>query len=255
MKPRYLKMALSNLGPNHIHKRNPWVAIAASIALPGFGHFYCHSYLRGAILMSWEIIVNQMGRINHGILLTVLGHYDKAQVVVDYRWAIIYPVFYVLAIWDSYRVAVDINKLVELEERQPVRHFSPMSLTSVEIVFLSKKNPWAASFLSLVMGGAGHFYNWKLFKALIMMGWHLVTMVNAGIGLAAISMFQGNWDEVHAVIDYQWLLFVPSIVVFNAWNSYVDSVELNKLYEEEIEHYLRTVTSQEGQAGTSGDAP
>lgn len=255
VRPRYTKVHISPWGINWLHKRNPWVALACSVALPGLGHFYCGAYFRAFTLMSWEIVVNQLGRVNHAIFLTVLGHADKAQQVMNYRWALIYPVFYMLGMWDSYRLAVDLNKMVEIEERQPVREFKVMALTTFEITFLSKKNPWVSVFLSVFLGGAGHFYNFKLVKALMLMGWHLGVWLNAGINRALLATLQGDWQQVHHVIDYQWLLFWPSMHLFNIWNAYSDTVELNKLYEEEHEHFLRQATGQEPPTSTVTGLP
>lgn len=244
-RPRYLKMSMSLWGVNVIHKRNPWLALACSVALPGLGHFYLGAYFRGFILMSWEIIVNQLGRVNLSIFLTVLGHAEKAQQVVNYRWAMIYPVFYLLAMWDSYRLAVDMNKISEIEQRQSVRQFQVMDLTPFEVVFQGLRNPWMAAFLSLFLGGAGHFYNLKTIKALMLMGWHLAVWLNSGLNRALLATLRGDWQEVHTVIDYQWLLFWPSMHLFNIWNAHSDAVELNKLFEEEKEYFFRQVTGQE----------
>jgi hypothetical protein len=222
------------------------MSLACSIALPGLGHFYCGAYVRGFLLMSWEIAVNSLGRVNHAIFLTAIGHADKAQAIINYRWAIIYPVFYLLALWDSYRLAAEINKLCEIEERQPHRHFPPpVLLTNWEVTYLSPRNPWMALFLSVFLGGAGHLYAFKNVKALMLMGWHLAVWLNAGLNRALIAIAQGNWHEAHALLDYQWLLFWPSIHLFNIWNSWTDTVELNKLYEEQVEVWLRDVTGQE----------
>lgn len=247
-RPRYTKMVIGPLGVVHLHKRNPWVALACSIALPGLGHFYCGAYTRGAILMSWEIIVNQFGRVNLAILLSSLGHYAEAQALVRYEWALMYPLFYLLSMWDSYRLAVDLNLLAELEERQPSRSFSSMALTWTEVHYLRHRKPWMAAFLSLFLAGAGHLYNFQLIKAAILMGWHISIWLNSGLNDALIATLHGNWSEVHRVISYQWLLFLPSIHVFNVWNAYHDAVELNNLHEEGFTYFL-----QEVMRGTSPD--
>jgi hypothetical protein len=244
--PRYPKMVVHPLGVAHLHKRNPWMALACSVALPGLGHFYCGAYYRGFLLMSWEITVNQLGRVNHAVFLTAMGHADMAQAVINYRWAMIYPVFYVLAMWDAYCLTVDLNKMCEIEERQPRRHFPPpIALTFSGVNYLSKRNPWMAMFLSIFLGGAGHFYTFKSVKAVMLMGWHLAIWLNSGLNRAILATVQGNWHEVHTLVDYQWLLFWPSIHLFNIWNAWSDTVELNKLYEEQIEVWLRDVTGQE----------
>lgn len=242
-RPRYTKMMISPVGVVFLHKRNPWVALACSIALPGLGHFYCGAYTRGAILMSWEIIVNQFGRVNLAIMLSSLGHYAEAQAVVRYEWAVMYPLFYILSMWDSYRLAVDLNNVAELEERQHTRSFATMSLTWTEVNVLRRRKPWVAAFLSLLLAGAGHLYNFQLVKALVLMGWHIAIFLNSGLNNAAIATMHGNWSEVHRLIGYQWLLFLPSIHVFNVWNAYHDAVELNNLYEEGVTYFLKQVTS------------
>lgn len=252
-RPRIIKMAIGPLGLNHLHRRNPWVALAWSVALPGLGHVYCHALIKGFILISWEILVNHLGRINQAIYLTVLGHPDKARLILDYRWAPVYPIFYMLAIWDSYRLAVELNRLCTLEEQQPVRQFASMLMTPYDTVFLNRRNPWLAAFFSLFLGGAGHFYNCRLVKALILMGWHLAVWLKSGLNLALIATLQGNWAEVHALIDYQWLLFLPSIHLFNIWSAYSDCVETNKLHAEEQAYARRQNT--EHKPVTTGPPP
>ncbi|HYG58438.1 MAG TPA: hypothetical protein VD902_10295 [Symbiobacteriaceae bacterium] len=255
MKPRYLKMKLSPMGISWLHLRNPWMALACSIALPGLGHFYCGAYLRGFLLMSWEITVNHLGRVNQAIFLTLMGHADKAQQVVDYEWVLIYPVFYVLAMWDAYRLCVDLNNRCESEKRQAKRQFEVMALSMMDLTILGKRNPWMALFLSLLLGGGGHFYNFSLVKAVMLMGWHLAIWLNSGMNQAIVAMAKGNWEQVHQVLDYQWLLFFPSIHVFNMWNAYSDTVELNKLYEEEQEYFLHQVTASKEPECREEEAP
>jgi hypothetical protein len=244
--PRYPRAVVSPFGVAFIHKRNPWVAAACSVALPGLGHFYCGAYARGFILMTWEIIVNQMGRINLSIFLTCMGHLQEARAVMLYRWAIIYPVFYILAIWDAYRLAAALNKVLELEERQPNRALPPpVKLGVYEFTAVTRRNPWMAAFLSLFLGGGGHFYNGRLLKAVMLMSWHLAVWLNSGLNKALIATVTGHWGQVHQVVDYQWLLFWPSMHMFNVWNAYSDCVELNSLCEEETEVFLRQVTGVE----------
>ncbi|HWI63889.1 MAG TPA: hypothetical protein VNT75_18800 [Symbiobacteriaceae bacterium] len=240
---RYTKMKIGPMGTVHLHRRNPWMALACSVAMPGLGHFYCGAYLRGAILMVWEIALNQYGRVNSAILLSAMGHNLEAQAVVRYQWALMYPLFYVLAMWDSYRLAADLNHVAELERRQPRHTFHALSLTLGEVNYMGRRNPWVAAFLSLVLAGAGHLYNFQLIKALVLMGWHIAIWLNSGLNSALIATLHGEWHAVHRLIDYQWLLFLPSIHVFNVWNAYHDAIELNNLYEEGVTHFLREVTA------------
>lgn len=254
-KPRFIKMKLTPFGMGWLHRRNPWVALACSVALPGLGHFYCGAYGRGFILMTWEIVVNQLSRLNLAIFLTVMGHMDKARLVVNYEWLLFYPVFYMVSIWDSYRLAVDINARCDIEEAQPVRHFETMALSPWGVAFLGKRNPWLSFFLAAFLGGGGHIYNFMLSKAAMLMGWHLLIWMNSGLGASIIAIVRGDWVEAHHALDYQWLLFFPSLHIFNMWNAYSDTVELNRLYEEELAYFIQQTTAQQPAALPSGGTP
>jgi TM2 domain-containing membrane protein YozV len=228
--------------------RNPWTAVWWSVALPGFGHLFMGQHAKGLILMSWEILVNHQAHLNTAIYLTLLGEYDKARDVLNYNWLIIYPLFYLFSMFDAYRTCVDLNNLTDRERVQPKRTFQMVSTTALGITMITRRNPVMAAFWSATITGFGQFYNDRGLKSLIMMGWYLAVVLKSGLSTAAFYTVTGRLDEVLAVLDFQWLLFWPSIWVFGVVEAYADTVEQNTLCDEAFRWRLRKYIRNGGEA-------
>lgn len=82
-----------------------------SVALPGFGQLLNHQFLKAALLILLEFLINVLGNINLAIVHSFQGRIDLAIQVVDYRWIMFYPCLYVFAIWDAYITAKRMAKL------------------------------------------------------------------------------------------------------------------------------------------------
>lgn len=106
---RYCKMDISPLGINYLHRSNPWAAAWWSAALPGFGHLHLGSYVKGFIFMAGEIFINLKARINLAIFYTFIGDFEKANHVFNERWGLYYMAVWVFAIYDAYRISIEIN--------------------------------------------------------------------------------------------------------------------------------------------------
>lgn len=228
--------------------RNPWNAVWWSVALPGFGHLFLGQHVKGMILMSWEILVNHQAHLNTAIYLTLLGEYDKAREVLNYNWLIIYPLFYLFSMFDSYRTSVELNKLTDRERVQPKRTFQMVSTTALGITMITRRSPVMAAFWSATITGFGQFYNDRGLKSLIMMGWYLAVVLKSGLSTAAFYTVTGRLDEVLAALDFQWLLFWPSIWVFGVVEAYADTVEQNTLCDEAFRWRLRKYIRNGGDA-------
>lgn len=229
---RYQKMRIHPWGVSYLHRRNPWVAAWWSAALPGLGHLYQGAYFKGFVLMSLEILINQAAHLNQAIHYTIIGQPGLAQQVLEMRFVLLYPLFYLLGIWDAYRMAVEGNRLYGLEQRQRRRCFRVQHLTVWGSHALVRRTPWVAVVMSIFTMGGGHFYNGQLVKAVILLSWHLAITIYAGLSLAFFQTLVGRPDLANQVIDYQWALFFPSLFLFTIWNAYVDCVELNRLHDE-----------------------
>lgn len=232
-------MALNEWNVAILHNKNPWMPMWWSAALPGMGHLCQGDYLKGLVLMSWEILVNFKANLNLGIIYTFTGQLDKAREVTDPGWALIYGVIFWFAIFDSYRNAVSINIISRLEQKQRQRNYRFMKMTPFGVNFLERGNPWLATAWSILLSGFGHLYNRKAFKGLIILGWAVAIIIFSKINIAIVYTFNGQFDMAREAVDYQWLLFFPSIYIFAMWDAYNDAVEMNKLFAEEQKEYLR----------------
>src|SRR5690625_3993870 len=76
-----------------------------SIALPGFGQLLNRKYVKGIVLIIFEIMINVKGNINIVIMKSFLGETKEAILQADYLWLMFYPCVYLFALWDAYRDA------------------------------------------------------------------------------------------------------------------------------------------------------
>jgi len=134
---------ISSVATNMLHLKNPWVTAWWSAAFPGFGHIILGSYVKGFLLVVWELLINVKAKLNLCILYSFGGQYELARQVVDTRWLLLYAPVYVFAIWDAYRRTVDLNKKSVLADRED-SIVLPSKINTIEINTLDKKHPWLA---------------------------------------------------------------------------------------------------------------
>jgi TM2 domain-containing membrane protein YozV len=224
---------------NYIALRSPWIPVWWSVALPGFGHMYMGEHLKGLILMSWEILVNHQAHLNEGIYYTLVGQADVAKSVLNYDWLLIYPVFYVFSMFDSYRKCVELNGVASLERLQPRRSFERFSMTSMTVITLARRSPTMAALWSVLMPGFGQLYNDRALQALALMGWYLAVAFKSGLALGAYHTLRGEFHLVLPLLNYQWLLFWPSIYIFGIADAYADTVEQNTIVDDAFRWRMR----------------
>lgn len=236
--PRHPKGALTTLGAVGTHLRNPWVTAWWSAALPGFGHLLISNHFKGFVLMLWEFIVNRQAHINSAILLSFTGRFQEASDIVDHRWLLLYAAVYVYAIWDSYSETIEQNKYYVLAEREDYP-IVPAKFTSLEVGYGKKRKPLLAIMWSLLTPGLGHLYTKKIIEGFIILTWTIVFAYLSHVCEAIEFSLFGDFAKARSVVDYDWLLFIPSIYGYSAYASYAGLVELNKYYEAEQARYLR----------------
>ena len=238
---RLVRMAISGWDINIMHRKNPWMTMWWSAALPGLGHLCQGVFLKGLLLMGWEILVNIKAGINLAILYTFNGEFEQASKVLDSEWALFYGVILFFSMYDSYRISTETNLLVRLEMVQPEKYFTTMKLTTGGLQFLGRSNPWAAVAWSALLTGFGHLYNGRGFKSLILLGWAVTIIWMARINDSIIHTFMGEFERVGESVKYEWLLFFPSIYIFAIWDSYSDAVEMNKLFADAQKNHFRKI--------------
>ncbi|MCA1054431.1 hypothetical protein LCM10_05490 [Rossellomorea aquimaris] len=235
---RRYRAHVSLLGTTQIHLRNPYIVAWWSAAFPGFGHLLLSKYLRGFVLFIWEVVVNIQSNLNTAMIHSFQGDIDKAKEVLDTQWLLIYIPVYIFAIWDSYRTTVDLNKVSVLAEREEHK-FNSFSIGALEINYLDQRNPLMAVVWSLFMPGLGQLYIHRIVTAFFVIVWTVVFFYYSH-GLEAITLvFLGEIEKSTSVLRPEWFLFFPSLYGFSVYDSYINTVENNKLFEKEQRSFFK----------------
>jgi hypothetical protein len=82
-------------------------AILWSIALPGFPQLLSGQFLKGALLVLLEFVINVNSNFNRAIMYSFLWDIENAFKVVDFQWLMFYPCVYMFSMWDAYRHTLD----------------------------------------------------------------------------------------------------------------------------------------------------
>jgi hypothetical protein len=243
--PRHPKATLTALGALGTHLRNPWVSAWWSAALPGFGHLLVSNHFSGFLLLAWEFFVNTQAHINSAIVFSLTGRFQEARAVIDHRWFLLYVGVYVYAIWDSYVETIEQNKYYIIAEREDFP-MSPSKVTIFEFGYAKKRKPLLATLWSLITPGLGHLYTRKIMEGLIILVCWIVTSYMSHLCQAFVYSLIGDFQAARDVIDYQWLLFAPSLYGYAAYASYAAIVEINKYYDAEQARYLQQEYTDSG---------
>jgi len=236
---------VSILGTTQLHLRNPYIIAWWSAAFPGFGHLLLSKYLRGYALFIWEVVVNLKAHVNASMIYSFQGNIDMAKEVLDTRWLLMYIPVYLFGIWDSYRTTVDMNKVYLLAEREEHR-FNTFALGGLEINYLDKRNPILAVMWSLFIPGLGQLYIHRILTAFFVIVWLVVFYYYSHVQEAVSLLLLGKMKEATSVIKPEWLLFIPSHYGFAVYDSYMNTVENNKLFEKELRNHLTENYQSEG---------
>ncbi len=240
------KGAINSLATNFFHLRNPYTIAWWSCTYPGFGHISMGNYVTGFLLFFWEMITNTQAKVNLAILYTFTGRFDLAKEIVNNRWLLFYAPVFIYAIWDSYRLALQLNQLSILADRNKESVEPPVSVSFMEINVLDKRSPWVAVAWSLFAPGLGHLYTHRIPTGFFLLVWWLAiayfSSLLQGIQFTALGLF----EQAKAVVDPAWLMFLPSVYGFAAYDGYVNTVEYNRLFEKEQAAFIKRKYQQPG---------
>lgn len=145
---------------------------------------------------------------------------------------------YLFAIWDSYRTTMDMNRVNLLAEQENHR-FNSFSLGALEINYLDKRNPVLSIIWSLFIPGLGQLYIHRVLTAFFIIIGLVVFYYFSHFQEAVLLLLLGNVQEATSVLKPEWLLFLPSHYGFALYDSYVNTVENNKLFDKELREYLK----------------
>ncbi len=232
------KSAISGFSFNAVHLRNPLVVAWWSLVYPGFGHFRLVSILKGMFLFTGEMLINTHAHINLAIIYSFTGGFAMAKQVLNNRLMLLYCGILIFAVWDSYRAAIEINKVSVLADHENAP-MTPTALKSVGVNFYEKRNPWVAVSWSALMPGLGHLYCVAVVEAVFLIIGGAAIIFYSHLLPAIHYTFLGQFAQARAVIDPQWLLNIPSFYCFSMYDAYVKSVEINKIFDQEQAQYMR----------------
>ncbi len=221
-----------------IHRRSPGLVAWWSAAFPGFGFIALGSYMKGYLLVIWEFVININSNLNLAIIYAFTGRFEMSAAVLDTRWLLLYCPMYILGIWCSYRLTIELNKVALISRNQPLS-IRPQIINGLGINLLDKRLPYMAIAWSVLMPGLGHIYTTRLSTALVLIVAWLVTVIKSGFLPAVHLTVLGQFQQVALATDPEWLLFLPSIYCFAVYDAYEHCVEYNKLFNREQAQFLR----------------
>ncbi|MBG9585981.1 hypothetical protein [Cytobacillus firmus] len=229
---------LSIFGTSQIHLRDPYVVAMWSVVFPGYGHLLLNKYLRGFSLVIWELFINQMIHLNLAMVYSFIGDIQKAKDVIDIRYMHLYIPVYIFAIWDSYRTTVDMNKIFLLNEKD-AGAIKRLVIKPFEINYLDKRDPISAILWSLTIPSLGQLYIHRIFGAFFTLVMTVVLVHFSHFIEAFHYLLIGELKKSSQVLNAQWLLYLPSFYFSTLYDTYMNVVENNKLYDTEQKKFLR----------------
>lgn len=99
-----------------IDKRNPWVAVAWSLLMPGLGHLYSHRIPTSFYLLTWWIGMAYMAQFLPAIHQTLLGNFSQATAMIRPEWFLYLVAIYPYSAYDAYVNTVQYNILFDQEQ-------------------------------------------------------------------------------------------------------------------------------------------
>ncbi|MBU8769662.1 hypothetical protein [Cytobacillus oceanisediminis] len=229
---------LSIFGTTQIHLRDPYIIAMWSVMFPGYGHLLLNKYLRGFSLVIWELFINQSIHLNSAMVYSFIGEIEKAKEVLDVRYMHLYIPVYIFAIWDSYRTTVDMNKIYLLNEKDAAA-VERLVIKPFEINYLDKRNPFSAIMWSMTIPSLGQLYIHRIFAALFTLVMTVILVHFSHFIEAFHYLLVGELKKSTQVLNAQWLMYLPSFYFFTIYDSYMNVVENNKLYDSEQKRLLR----------------
>lgn len=101
-----------------LDKRNPWVAVAWSLLMPGLGHLYSHRIPTSFYLLTWWIGMSYMAHLLPAIHHTFLGNFLQAIAAIRPEWFLYLVAIYPYSAYDAYVNTVQYNALFDQEQNQ-----------------------------------------------------------------------------------------------------------------------------------------
>ena len=227
---RNITAYISPYSINNIDVKNPFIIAWWSAAFPGYGHLALGYNFIGVILILHESIINTLSGLNTAIFYSFIGEFSMAKQSLEIRWLLAYIPPYLFSIWDSYQRTVQLNEdSIIAHQRGYQIVYNGMS--AFDINRLDRKSPIYAVLWSLLAPGSGHIYINRLPTVILATPWLILVIYFSKIISATHYTMLGNFELARNLADPQWLIILPSIYGFVAYDAYLHTVEYNKLYK------------------------
>lgn len=109
--------------------------------------------------------------------------------------------------------------------RRSLAHMRPLGLTC-----LQPRNPWMAAFFAFSFPGFGYLLLQRYLAAFTFIGWEVFINTKAHLNLGILYSLLGRFDQAKSTLNADWLILYVTVYIFNIWDSYRLSVDLNKQY-------------------------
>lgn len=235
--PRRPRLVHSADGLTYIWRRSPYLALWWAASFSGFGKVLQGQYARGILLTLAEVIINLLSRFNEAMVYSFCGRFELAKATLQPRWMYGYLVVYIFTMWNAYRSTLTYNRVSHLAELENAR-IKPMVIHPVEIQFLERKNPIMGAFWSFAFPGLGLLYNQKVALGIYNLLWWWIFASMSNFYDSIFLLFYGRFEESIAVLDPQWLLYMPSVLGGSVYYGYILAVDQNHLFMVEQKQYF-----------------
>ncbi|MCE4050961.1 MULTISPECIES: hypothetical protein [Bacillaceae] len=228
---------ISIWGTTYIHPRSPYIVALWSVTFPGYGHLLLHKYIRGFALIIWEVFINQKSQLNLAMAYSFMGEIQLAKDVLNVNYVYMYIPVYLFAIWDSYRATVELNNIYLLAEKEepPIE---AITVKPFEINYVDKRDPLIAVIWSLSIPGMGQLYLHQIFSAIFVLITTVFFVHFSHVIAAFHYLLLGDIHKSTDILDKQWFFYLPSLYFFNIYETYLNTVENNKLFAAEQKMFL-----------------
>ena len=105
------------------------------------------------------------------ILYSFAGRFDIAKKVVDNHRLLLYAPVFIFSIWDSYRLALQLNHFSVLADWGGRSVQSVSASFFMEINVLDKRSPWVSVAWTILIHGLGHIYTHRIPTGSFLLVW------------------------------------------------------------------------------------
>jgi hypothetical protein len=145
---------------------------------------------------------------------------------------------YIYGIWDGFTRTILYKKDYFLSYKKGYPVISKNSNT-FELNKLQKRNPLFSLVWSIFTPGMGYLYINRQLSVFIFFLWFIVIVYFSKLLPAIHYTMVGNFQASKQMLNPQWFLYIPSIYLFVIYDSYVQTVEYNKIFEKEQAFHLK----------------